>query len=223
MPICRLISLLLALSLIAGDAAAGAWPREAGRSFVAGALRFGWPQDPDGRSLRDPTQGYHTLYMEYGLTPDWTIGLDLGQSMTGERKMLVWAQYPLRNLQSYPKVTAQLAYGTIAEEAILRPGLSLGWGSEGGWFTIDSMAEIEIDGGATDYKMDITLGRNLSRGRKLILQMQTGAPDGGDPFARFVPSLVFPVTDMLKIEAGMSYGLQGDEAMGIKLGFWAEF
>lgn len=220
----RISALSLAcLCLAAPSAQAGAWPRKEGSGFVSAAVRLAWPQDVRQWTSPEPIQDYSTLFFEYGLTDRLTLGLDLGHSVSGSGKTVIFAQVPLRQAGSGPRVTAQIGFGMIAGERVLRPGLSIGWGLDKGWLSIDSVAEAHVEPATIDYKIDMTWGRNLSKDRKLILQLQTGQPAGREPFARFAPSIVVPVHDRFKVETGATFGLTGDESVGLKLGFWTEF
>jgi hypothetical protein len=219
----RWLRLMLALSLTipGGNAAAGAWPREAGKTFLATHVRLSWPRDIATWTDPSPTRTYRTLYVEHGVTDALTLGLDIGHAVTGNDKTVVFLQLPL--VRTETKMTAQLGFGRIAEERIVRPGLSIGRGRERGWMTADVFAELSLESGRRAYKADLTWGRNLSRDRKLILQMQLGMTGTDPAFARFAPSYVFPVTDRVKFELGAMVGLRNDEAVGVKLGFWSSF
>jgi len=186
-------------------------------------VRLGWPQDMSSWTSLDPTQDYSTLFFEYGLTDRLTLGFDIGHSVGGSGKSVLFLQWPLRQAETGAQVTAQFGLGTIAGQKVLRPGVSVGWGLKNGWLSIDSVAEAYVDSGRTDLKMDVTWGRNLPRDRKLILQIQTGQPDGYDPFARVAPSLVVPLRGPVKLETGVTWGLTGDTSMGLKMGLWTEF
>lgn len=213
----------LMLLLCADPAQAGAWPKKAGEGFATVAVRLGWPQDLGDWTSMEPTQDYSTLYLEYGLTDRLTLGLDLGHSVSGAGKTVLFLQYPILNRESGPKVSAQLGFGVISGERVVRPGLAAGWGLPHGWATVEAVAETYPDDGRTDLKLDMTWGRNLARDRKLIVQLQTGLPHGRDPFARLAPSVVLPLRGALRIEAGATWGLTGDSSMGLKLGLWTEF
>lgn len=217
------LCLMLALSLAVpgGSAVAGAWPREVGKTFLASHVRLSWPQDIATWTDPRPSQTYRTLYVEHGLTDALTLGLDIGRAVTGSDKTVIFLQLPL--VQTETKMTAQLGLGRIAGERIVRPGLSIGQGRERGWVTADVMAELSLGSGRRAYKADLTWGRNLSRDRKLILQMQLGMTGTDPAFARFAPSYVFPVNDHVKLELGAMVGLRNDESMGVKLGFWSSF
>ncbi len=220
----RLLPVALLLTcVIAAEARAGAWPRDRGTGFIAVTQRFGWPQDTGSWTSRRPTQDYTSFYLEYGLTERLTLGLDLGRSVSGDDKSVAFLQYPLRNRDRGPKVTVQLGLGQIGEARILRPGLSAGWGMERGWLSFDTVVEHALDSGDSDVKLDITWGRNLERDRKLIVQLQSGAPSGDPAFLRVESSMVVPLTARTHAEFGGSWGLVSDQSMGLKLGVWHRF
>ncbi|MCT4556238.1 MAG: hypothetical protein N4A53_16270 [Pelagimonas sp.] len=219
----RFCTVLVAGLLTAETAAAGAWPKQKGSGFASVATRFSWPQDIEALKLNPKGEGYHTFYLEYGLTDQITIGLDMGHSVSGASKTLGFARYPLRSKDKGPRISAALGFGKIGGETVMRPALHLGWGLKKGWFTIDTMAEYHFGSGDTDYKLDVTWGRNLKKDRKLILQMQTGQQAGDHGFVRLAPSYVRPMGKRLKVETGVTWGLVGDSSMGIKLGLWTEF
>ncbi|GAA4222332.1 hypothetical protein GGQ68_001153 [Sagittula marina] len=214
---------LLSVLLIPCLVEAGAWPRDAGKGFLSGAVRLSWPQDlADWTSVR-PTQDYQTLYLEYGLTERITLGFDIGRSVSGGSKTVAFAQVPLRDKDTGPKLSAQLGFGQISGDMVLRPGLSIGWGVSHGWLTFDAQAEVHLNDGATDYKLDATWGRNFAEDWKAILQLQTGVQHSDPPFVRLAPSLVTPVGRGFKTEMGVTYGITGDSSMGLKIGFWRDF
>ncbi|MBS0124846.1 hypothetical protein [Thetidibacter halocola] len=218
----RALAFLLCL-LLPGAAMAGAWQRETGSVFVATTVRLGWPQDIMTWTSMEPTSQYNTVYLEYGLSPRLTLGLDLGRAVSGASKAVGFVQIPLRQAERGPQMALQLGAGQIENEPVLRPGLSVGWSLERGWLGIDSLAEIGVSNSRVDLKSDITWGRSLQKGRLLILQVQTGLPANEDAFVRFAPSLVTPLTKRLKLETGVGIGLVGDRDMGVTMGLWAEF
>ncbi|MGP6086917.1 hypothetical protein [Antarctobacter jejuensis] len=221
----RLAALLFVIICLAAPGAeAGAWPRQKGDGFASVSVRLGWPQDVREWISLEPTRDYSTLYVEYGLTDRLTLGLDLGHSVSGAGKTVAFLQYPLRRADTGPKVTGQLGFGVISGKEVVRPGVSLGWGLEKGWISVDSVAEAYLQTGHVDYKVDFTWGRNIGKnGHKLILQLQTGQPDARAPFARLAPSLVVPVRGRFKVETGVTIGLTGDKSVGLKLGLWTNF
>ncbi len=219
----RIISAGCLMLLAAQAAHAGAWPRERGTGFAATAVRLAWPQDVAARDMSVPEQQYLTAYVEYGLTDRLTLGLDLGHAVAGGGKTVVFLRMPVHQPDSGMRVSAELGVGRVDGDTVLRPGIALGWGLPKGWLSIDTLAEIDVTSGDTDLKADITWGRNLARDRKLMLQLHLGAPSDEDVFARFEPSLVVPLRKRVKLEAGASWGLTGDDNVGVKFGLWTDF
>lgn len=221
--VARLIACSVLTCLFASSAQGGAWPRKQGDGFASLSMRLGWPQDMGTWTSMDPTNDYSTLYVEYGLTDRLTFGADIGHSVSGSGKTVLFFQWPVRQSAKGAQVSAQFGFGIISSQRIIRPGLSVGWGLKNGWLSIDSVAESYVDRGRTDFKLDMTWGRNLPKDRKLILQVQTGQPDGRDPFVRVAPSLVLPLRGPAKLETGVTWGLTGDASMGLKIGVWTDF
>lgn len=216
------ISALMALCL--GDQAlAGAWPRSQGQGFASVSTRLAWPQDISDWTSLAPTEDYYTIYSEYGLTDRLTIGFDIGRSVSGAGKTIVFGQIPIRQKDKGPVMSAQLGFGQINGTWVVRPGVMMGWGRDNGWIGLDSVAEIALDTGKTDFKLDATWGRNLGKDRIFMVQLQTGVTANDPPFARLAPSVVTPLGKRFKVETGVTYGLTGDGSMGLKLGLWTDF
>lgn len=218
----RLLAAILSLLLCPPDAQAGPWPRREGSTFVSADVRLSWPKHLLA-GLPGEMMQYYTLYVEYGLTERLTLGLDLGRSVSGNGKTVVFLQYPLRSRDRGLQATAQLGFGRISGKAVVRPGLALGWGGKLGWTSAEAVAEIRPETGMTDLKLDLTLGVNLFEDSKWILQMQTGAPQEAPEFARIATSVILPLPHGLKAETGVTWGLEGDESFGVKFGLWKEF
>lgn len=215
---------LCVFCLSAGQAAAGAWPREKGGFFIASDLRLSWPTD---LISPEPTGKYYTIYIEYGMTEQLTLGLDLGRSVSGDTKAVAFLRLPLRNRDTGLHIAAEVGLGQIDSAMVVRPGLALGRGFSiwrfNGWLALDSVAEVSVNSGKTDFKIDMTFGLNAEDGRKYMLQVQSGAPAAEDPFVRLAPSVVIPFGKDRHIELGGTYGLTGDDSVGIKLGVWQAF
>ena len=201
---------------------AGAWPREVGTGFASAAMRLSWPQDLSRRSPDD----YATVYLEYGIRPRLTMGLDLGHSVSGQGKTVVFARTPLLT-SDHLVASVELGFGEINKTPVIRPGLSLGRGIENahgyGWLSLDARAEHAWQVQQTDWKLDLTFGTALPRNLTGILQIQTGLQAGDPFFARLAPSVVFSVTKATRIELGVTYGLVGDTSMGVMVGAWHSF
>ena len=218
-----LARILMLLVCLASGALAGPWPQEPGKTFVSGTVRLIWPGD---LSSAQPSSRYYTLYLEHGLTARLTLGLDLGHSVSGAGKSVVFLSRALPAPGDW-RIAGEMGLGRIDGQRILRPGLSVGRPLETaagwGWLSAEAVAEIGLDTGTTDVKLDLTYGRPLPRGRKLIVQMQTGRQQGDPFFARLAPSVVFPLSKDLKLETGASLGLTGESSLGVMFGLWRSF
>lgn len=230
----RMLALLLCG--LAGPVCAGAWPREAGTGF-ASLTRW---------QAQDGADSYTALFVEYGLMPRLTLGLDAGRSVSGQTKAVVFVRAPFgRSLGGL--VSAELGLGEIAGRPVLRPGLS--WGRSvsraawTGWLAVDTLMEVDLDTQGIDVKADITLG--LSPQRRdgppsdwtLMLQVQTGLVGVQDnlyllqtegivpepSFLRLVPSLTYQLRAGMHLELGLYRGLNGSSEQGVKLGLWSRF
>lgn len=217
----RALACLLVACLAASPAFSGAWPRAKGEVFLAGATRVA------ATRLEGPYSIYSTAYLEYGLNDRLTLGLDFGHGISGATKMIAFVQHPLPIGSDRHRFAAQIGLGQISGEATLRPGLSYGFGFERdggpGWVSIDSVAEIRLASGHTDYKSDITLGLSHGDRMKSVFQIQTGLSHGDPSFIRLAPSLVIRVGARTHLEIGMTKGLVGDHQTGFKIGFWRKF
>lgn len=223
MPLLRSLLVMVLTCALCQNAQAGAWPRGKGEGFVSASIRPSWPQDLAQWQSRTPTGKYLTFYLEYGLTERLTLGLDLGRSVSGTGKNVTFLRYPLLDPEARLKASAELGLGKIDGETVLRPGVSLGLGLSSGWLSADGLAEYQVASGKTDLKLDLTWGWNMAKDRKLILQMQSGAPHGGPAFARFAPSVVLPLNKRVQIELGGAWGLSGDTSLGLLIGVWTQF
>lgn len=219
-----MLRLVLICALLAGPACAGAWPRETGSAFAAGAFRVSTPRDTLGREW---PATYSSLYLEYGLAPRLIAGLDLGRAISGEDKSLAFLRWPLGAPERRNRFAVELGAGQIDGASVIRPGLAWGRGlalaERSGWMAADALAEIRADGAGADFKLDLTLGLNHDSGRRSLLQLQTGQRQGDDPFARLEGSMVLPPRRGLSLELGLIAGMVNDNSIGLKIGFWRAF
>lgn len=205
-------------------AAANAWQREAGTGFASLATRMSWPMP-----IEDTTQGnlMGTAFVEYGLSERFSLGLDLSQSEGGDRKAVLFLQTPLLAGDGAHRVAVELGIGEVAEELVVRPGLSYGFGfsqgAGGGWLSIDATAALSMQSDTRTYALDMTYGLSTERGMKYIFQVQSGKAGEAAAFARIAPSLVVPWGDSRNVELGVTYGVRGDTDLGVKLGLWQKF
>lgn len=200
----------------------GAWPREKGTAFVSVTTNV------SATSLAGPYAIYSTIYGEYGLGRDLTLGVDIGHGVSGRSKAILFIRRPVGELAPGHLIAAELGLGEIAGEMVIRPGLSYGHGlsfqnGKSGWLSIETLAELHIKSGRIDFKSDFTFGVTHSDRFKSILQLQTGLSHGDAAFARLAPSVVMKTGKNSHLEIGLTGGVIGDKSYGVKLGFWRDF
>lgn len=215
-----LILALMILPWLAAMATAGAWPRDKGQVF---AVLSGQIEGPDEFGFYRQSG---TLYAEYGVTGQLTLGVDLGGDALRMNKAIAFLRWPLGRVDRPLKLAVELGAGQVEEKNALRPGLSLGrgftLGGRQGWLALDSRAVL-FGGRDVALESDITFGLSIRRRTKVILQFQTGRPDAGDPYARFAPSLVYETEPGQQIELGVITPITGGGDNGIRLGLWRRF
>lgn len=230
--------LVVIFCLQAAPLMAGAWPREQGSGFVS--LSHWAAQNSD--------DSYTAFFAEWGLTRHLTIGIDSGRAVSGESKAVVFLRSPLVGFGG-AKVAAELGFGEIAGQPVMRPGLSFGHALHGalgrGWLAVDGLLELDLDQQQIDIKADITLGlvpaarhRPDEDGKwTLMLQLQTGLIDVQDSlallksdgivpdpsFLRIAPSVTYRLHDRLDLEFGIYRSLNGSGEQGLKFGVWSRF
>ena len=213
--------------LVPGLLSAGAWPRERGTWFLSSDVRLAWPQDTSQWVSLQPASNYYTIYAEYGLPRNLTLGLDLGHSVSGAGKTVAFLRMPLPKFRRGPELSAEFGLGVIDGRMVARPGISAGLGfatfGTPSWLAADAVVEVVSQPSAADLKLDLTYGVTLENGMKVILQLQSGLPASDPSFARLAPSIALPVGKNRLAEFGVTYGLRGDDSMGIKLGVWQTF
>lgn len=234
----RLLALMLGITCGLAPVAllAGAWPRAAGTGF---ASLSHW----QGLGTADSYTGF---YVEYGLTARLTLGVDAGRSVSGDSKTVAFLRLPVMRILG-GQVAAELGYGQIGGQNVLRPGLS--WGRSitrprwQGWLAVDTRLELGMDHHKLDEKTDFTLGLTPRHpdGRPsdwtIMVQVQTGVVDireqifllqtegikPGASFVRVVPSVTYRLRDGMHLEIGYFHALDGTGAQGVKLGLSTTF
>ena len=220
----------LALCLLAATGAnAGAWPREEGTIFLAVGSNVALTEAAQRPVHYDPT-----LYLEYGLTGNLTIGLDgylsdAGQAGSG----FVFARYPLRfgpvgDPDGPSRLAASLGLGaTIMPddevEPSLRLGLSYGYGLSTGWLSVDADVVQSLGSDRRQSKLAVTWGHELTEDWTAILEAQIGTGLTGDFYAKITPSVAWEYSDRLTIRMGATRALTGDRGMGLMVQTWWTF
>ncbi len=224
----RLCLTLALIFLWSATAQAGPWMREKGAVF----LSFSHSRFESGDHRDNETK----LYLEYGLSERFTLGLDAGQGeYYGDQSAIAFLRTPIGRSDGASRLAVEMGLGafrddltpTATPEMTLRPGLSWGRGIDtrfgSGWITVETLAERRIGEDDTAYKADTTFGLNASDNTKLIMQFQSGDYPGSDPYLRLAPSLVREFAPGRHLELGLRHGLAGETTTGVKIGTWLSF
>ena len=216
-----MVRLLILLILLGSQVDAGAWPRKKREGFLSFSVTAYDPK-PGGTSA-----GYASLYTEYGVRKDLTLGLDLGSSEFGDHKAIAFLVTPISKKGDTTKVSFELGIGITNGKFVIRPGLAFGKGFEfigkNGWFSIETRSEILATNASSKLASDITLGLSASDSSKVILQLQSGGSLASPDFLRLAPSFVYEYLAGRHIELGATAGIKNADAFGLKLGIWRAF
>lgn len=213
-----MLRLLAVMILLAGQAGAGAWPRDKGATFLSFSTDFRTDGSDDL---------FTALYLEYGLGHNITVGLDLGTDFDGFSKALSFARLPLIDPAKDNKLAFELGLGMIDDSAVLRPGLMIGrgvrLGKRWGWVSLEAYGTTDISDGDIDLSADFTLGLNLTAAMKAVVQLRARESMTDPEDMRLAPSLVIERAPGRHLELGVSAGLENGADMGLKLGIWHQY
>jgi hypothetical protein len=222
----RTLALVL-LALVHGTTAqAGPWLREKGSTFTSTSISSSLGRDANSSG-----------YLEFGITPDTTVGLDLGFSQNRTGRKLAFGTLFIRRQLGGTAGPSRWAYelgigGTYAGaaqpvEPHVKTGLSYGRGiqlaGKSGWLVTDAAVLWELEQDDHVTKIDTTLGLNFSDQFSGMVQLNF-ARQGSETFTFLEPSLVIaPFDTGLKIQAGIVAPLDEPDNSALKLGIWQEF
>lgn len=218
------ICLTIAFCALATPAVSGAWPRDKGTLFIAAGGNF---LLSDGAEL--PVHYDPTLYAEYGLSTRVTLGLDLYTADKGRiASAFGFIGVPVGALDGRNRVMVSLGYGyrlnaDTTTESLMRMGLSLGRGLDDGWLAADISATFGTHDTTWRPKTDLTWGRNWTDRWTTTLQMQSGQGFYDDYYLKVSPTVIFKVTESVKINIGMVKALTGDGGSALKAETWLTF
>ena len=225
----RMAVLGAALCIGAEDARAGAWPREEGAYFIAIGGNVALSEAAQRPVHYDPT-----LYVEYGLTGDLTVGLDGYLADAGDAGSgYLFARYPLRfgpfgDPDGPWRLAASVGVGrTIMPsdevQGSLRAGVHLGYGMESGWIAVDADLVQFIGTGELQGKLAGTWGVDLNARWTAIFEAQVGTGLTGDVYAKVSPSIAWHPNERWTLRIGLAHALTGDRGTGFMVQTWLEF
>lgn len=221
---CHWLLTALAMTILAAPTAqAGAWAREEGTFF----LSFGGNAALFGDAVR-PVYYDPTVFLEYGLTPRLTIGIDGYTADRGDAgSLLGFARLAFDDGTGPDRFAASLSAGyTLLPNAegveTLRAGLHWGRGLDDGWVAVDATATWLLDAG-TQHKVDATWGHAFDERWTSVFTVEAGIGLTGDFYAKVTPSLVAEITPAISLRAGFVQALTGDHGGGLLVQSWITF
>ncbi len=226
---CCLLSLTLAAPLHAG-----AWLREDGAVFLSFGANLALSEGAWSPVGRDPR-----LYLEWGLNARTTLAFAAhagpqNSARTGEAQ--IFRSLPLPDGWGVATVSGGLAIRefdsiqydvdgaeTTRVNRLASLGLAWGQGSDTGWVTIEGRVMADMADGDIEAKLDLTGGYHISPVWSAMLQLQSGRGHTGDSYAKILPSVIYRISDSLRLNAGVSHALTGDRGTGLFVESWIEF
>jgi len=218
---------LLLFLLAVQPATAGAWLREHkhGFSSVSSTLR----------RLPDRIGQENSIYLEYGVRPKLTLGLDLneGDSLSGHG--LVFARFaPGKARESGSRknyFAIETAIGAHYQGELIAPmyKLTLSWGRSlktkrlSAWLAVDLAGEQRKGLPGPTLKMDTTLGLNGVRRVQPMLQIETSRPADGAVNWAVIPSLRIARRNGITWVVGVERKFAGRHSVGVKFSIWKDF
>lgn len=221
------IFLLLSALIWSSAAFGGAWPREVGGVFLSFGTSFDVNYDVPGNESAQ----MHTLFAEYGLRPKLTLGLDAQLTDQGDYSAILFLRRPIIEKSQSHRFAFQGGVGIVEKakksDYLIQGGFAWGKGIEtkfgSGWMSLDSSLEYHLDSADVVTKADFTFGVKPSTRTKLMVQVQTGAYPGSDPYVRFAPSIAREFGKGRHLVLEGNFGVLGESKAGMKLGTWLEF
>ncbi|WP_127114944.1 hypothetical protein [Shimia sediminis] len=212
--------IVIVLSFMGRPGHAGPWLRAPGSQFLS--LSVEWGQEDTRPSA------YGSIYYEYGLRPNLTLGLDAGRDSWGQSTALAFARIPLMVHDSGSRMAAEMAMGSYGNgsdtEFAIRPGLS--WGrplhfGQGGWLSLTATYDYVPKTKQALAKVEGTLGLNRGEQMKLLLQVTAEKPKKQDDLFTATPGVAWRIGQTSHLLGGVI--LRSDGSTALKLGLWREF
>lgn len=220
----HIIASCLALFSAFPAAHAGAWLREQGKAFSA----LSFTLNPD----QNPTT---SLYLDFGLSPETTIGADLtlGQAATGgtNGSFLLFLRRPLGASDTGYRLAYEIGLGAGWQDGETTPQIKtmLSWGrgvqiaDRSGWATLDASHLFQLGTLPDTTKLDATLGLNFSEHISGMMQFFLSHSDGTTS-ASITSSVIFKrAQSKARYQLGLEHSLTDGNGTALKFGLWRDF
>ncbi|MFD3189757.1 hypothetical protein ACFMPD_05715 [Sedimentitalea sp. HM32M-2] len=218
---CIVIALLFC-AVCAPPALAGAWLREQKTAFTA-----------LGATVRGHDQGidYETrFYLEYGLRPRVTLGLDFNEIPGKAGHALVFARLPLGRPDRRTRLALELGLGGHHWQrdwaAMYKIALAAGRGFESrlgnGWMGVETAVERRTGLSDPAFKLDTVVGLSSGFRFRPLIKLET-AYMRGQPFSwALKPGVMFDLAGSTWV-VGLERRSAAQDTLGVTFGLWRNF
>jgi len=207
----------------AQPARAGAWLREKGAGFLSLTTTL--------RNIDGAWQYENGFYLEYGLTPRLTLGLDVNEAAGLAGHALVFMRLPVGPPERRTKIALELGVGGHHWQGqwgeMLKSTLSVGrgfssrWGD--GWVNVDVGVELRRPLPDPAFKLDATIGLSPWRRIRPILQIESTYISGSPLIWSVIPGVLIDGPENTTWQIGVARKTAGQSSLGLKIGLWREF
>ena len=203
---------------------ANPWPREKGQLFVAlsGTYRYG--SDTGRRELDGDA------YLEYGLTDRRTLGFSGNHTRIDYSHAFVFLRQALSPPEQRLKLAGSLGVGASRQDQdwgpMLRLDMSVGRATAlwvPGWWRVTAAIEHHEVWEDPLFKVDATLGFNVTPQLKTILDLETSQRRTTADVITLRGSVSWAVRERTHLVIGLEAKEIDETFLGLRLGFWQTF
>lgn len=214
---------MLVLLWLPATGEAGAWLREKGGGFLSFSTT-GYFTDSGARQQ-------NSVYLEYGLIENLTIGIDGHQNPYGYGHALAFIRLPIYHTPRQGRFSTELSLGAHHDlgrtSRMWKATLSYGYGYESrwgsGWLAIDAALEVRTSDNRRRRKLDITAGMNADRLLNPMLNIETARDRSGRQYWAITPAIIIRGKAGTRWITGIEKRSAYPDAYGLKIAMWRDF
>ncbi|WP_293440174.1 hypothetical protein [Planktotalea sp.] len=210
----------LLMCLAASHVHAGAWPHGKGKTFSASSATFTWP---DQRKLKFPDI-YGSTYLEHGITPRLTKGLDMATPDAKRHNRLrsvAFSRFTLTANDALFQVAVDGGGGHYRDTDVMRFGLSYRIGfktlKKDSWISVDAHTLQAVADDCAAYALDATYGITLKHG-KIMGQISTFQAFDDAQSISVTPAYAHRIGKSTHFEVGVVLGIRSKPDPTLKIG-----
>jgi len=220
----RLIHISFLFFLAATTAQAGPWPREKGTGFSAVTASYRYAPETN---TYDSEGGF---YLEGGWKDRVTIGFNALDTLEDYRHAYGFVRWAATAPENRMKLAFTLGAGASNRNGewgpMTRIAVSAGRGFDtfrSGWWSVTAAVEDHNLWTETLYKLDMTIGLNLTKNLKSILDVEASRRRGSADSLTVRGYLAFPLNAKSHFLIGLEAKDAGQRRYGIRAGLWHRF